>query len=94
MITIIHNKSILTNEDLATMCAEAIEANDMHPGLWGVKVDQYGMFDCSFMFRDSTGCNAIINASYPNVASTQIPCECCGKPTTNKPMETRLDLVG
>jgi hypothetical protein len=71
MITIIMNHSILSNEDLATMTAEAIETNEMLGGLWGIKVDQYAMFDSSDMFRDSTGCNAIINASCPKVASTQ-----------------------
>lgn len=65
------NHSILSNEDLATMCAEALESAEAR-GLWGIKVDQYGMFDAAWdISRDSTNCNAIINDS-DRVASTHV----------------------
>ena len=63
MITIIMNHSVLSNEDLALQVAETMDVNNMHHGLWGIKVDKNGNFDCSFMFRDSTDCNVIINKS-------------------------------
>lgn len=52
MTTIIINNSILANGDLAQMAFEAVEANGMEGGLWAIRIDQYAMFDCSFMARD------------------------------------------
>ena len=52
MTTIIINNSILANGDLAQMAFEAVEANGMEGGLWAIRIDQYAMFDCSFMARE------------------------------------------
>ena len=59
------NHSILSNEDLATMTFEAVDANGMLHGLWAVEVDDYGMFDCSFMDRiyNPDRHNAIVNVA-------------------------------
>lgn len=63
MTTIIMNKSILPNEDLAQMAFEAVDVNEMDGGLWAIHVDKYAMFDCSFMSREyrSDYHNAIVN---------------------------------
>jgi hypothetical protein len=73
MTTIIMNHSILSNEDLATMAHEAVECNDMEGGLWAIHIDQYAMFDCSFMARDYKAGhhNAIVNVQIHQVASTK-----------------------
>ena len=66
MTTIILNKSILSNEDLAEMAHEAVETNEMLGGLWAIHIDEIeGRFDCSFMSREFNANyhNAIVNVA-------------------------------
>jgi hypothetical protein len=74
MTTIIMNRSILTNEDLAEMAFEAVDTNEMAEGLWAIRIDAYGMFDCSFMSRRyvSNYHNAIVDVSMTDADLHQI----------------------